>query len=68
MSRSTRRLVIWGLLLVGFLALLNPGYSSAYINGPNGVIRTEKFSFGPGRLLVFTRVTADESTVEVEHR
>jgi hypothetical protein len=68
MSRSTRRLVIWGLSLVGFLALLNPGYSSAYINGPNGVIRTEKFSFGPGSLLVFTRVTADQSTVEVEHR
>ena len=66
--RSTRRLVIWGLLLAGFLALLNPGYSSVYINGPNGVIRTEKFSFGPGSLLVFTRVTADESTVEIEHR
>jgi hypothetical protein len=68
MSRSTRRLVIWGLLLVGFLALLNPGYSSVYINGPNGVIRTEKFSFGPGSLIVFTRVTVDESTVEIEHR
>jgi hypothetical protein len=59
---------MWGLLLAGFLALLNPGYSTAYVNGPNGVIRTEKFSFGPGSLIVFTRVTADESTVKVEHR
>jgi hypothetical protein len=68
MSRSTRRLVIGGLVLVGFLALLNPGYSSVYINGPNGVIRTEKFSFGPGSLIVFTRVTVDSSTIEIEHR
>lgn len=68
MSRSTRRLVIWGLVVVAFLALLNPGYSSVYIDGPTGVIRTEKFSFGPGSLIVFTRVVADDTTVRVEHR
>lgn len=68
MSRSTRRLVIWGLVVVAFLALLNPGYSSVYIDGPTGVIRTEKFSFGPGSLIVFTRVVADDTTVRIEHR
>lgn len=68
MSRSTRRAIVWGVVVVGFLALLNPGYSSVYIDGPTGVIRTEKFSFGPGSLIVFTRVVADEHTVEIEHR
>lgn len=68
MSRSTRRVVIWGLVVVGFLALLNPGYSSVYIDGPTGVIRTEKFSFGPGSLVVFTRVVADDTTVHIEQR
>ena len=68
MSRSTKRLVVWGLILVGFLALLNPGYSSTQIEGPNGVIRTQKFSFGPGSLFVYTRVVADESSVQIEHR
>lgn len=68
MSRSTRRLVLWGLVVVGFLALLNPGYSSVYIDGPTGVIRSEKFSFGPGSLIVFTRVVVDDTTVRIEHR
>ena len=68
MSRSTRRIVIWGMVLVGFLALLNPGYSSVSINGPKGVIRTEKFSFGPGSLIVYTRVVADETTIHIEQQ
>lgn len=68
MSRSTRRVLIWGLAVVAFLALLNPGYSSVYIDGPTGVIKTEKFSFGPGSLVVFTRVVADDTTVKIEQR
>jgi hypothetical protein len=68
MPRSTRRAIVWGLVVVGFLALLNPGYSSVYIDGPTGVIRTEKFSFGPGSLIVFTRVVADDNVIQIEHR
>lgn len=68
MARSTRRVLIWGLVVVGFLALLNPGYSSVYIDGPTGVIRTEKYSFGPGSLVVRTRVVADDATVTIEQR
>jgi len=68
MSRSTKRLFVGGLVLLGFLALLNPGYSSAYVEGPNGVVRTERFTFGPNSLFVYTRVVADDSAVRIEHR
>jgi hypothetical protein len=68
MSRSNKRMLFWVLILVGFLALLNPGYRSAYVEGPNGVVRTQQFSFGPGSFVVFTRVVADESSVRIEHR
>lgn len=68
MTRSTKRLLIWAVLLLGFLALLNPGYSSATIEGPNGVMRTQKFSFGPGSFIVYTRIVADESSVYIEHQ
>ena len=69
MSKSQKRLLFGGLGLVAFLAILNPGYSSVYVNGPNGVIKTEKFKFGPGGgLYVYTRVVADESSVTVEQR
>jgi hypothetical protein len=68
MSRSTKRIIVWVLIVVGFLALLNPGYSSAYVEGPNGVVQTQQFTFGPGSLFVYTRVVADESSVQVEHR
>lgn len=68
MTRSTKRRLIWILIAVGFVALLNPGYSSAYVEGPNGVVKTQRFSFGPGSLFVFTRVVADDSTVQIEHR
>ena len=68
MSRSTKRVLIGGLILIGVLAILNPGYSSAYIDGPTGVVRSEKYSFGPGSLFVYTRVVADESSVKIEHR
>jgi hypothetical protein len=68
MSRSTKRVLLWALILVGFLALLNPGYRSAYVDGPNGVVQTQQFSFGPGSFVVFTRVVADESTVSIDHR
>jgi hypothetical protein len=68
MSRSTKRRLLWVLIVLGFLALLNPGYSSAYVEGPNGVIHTQRFTFGPGSLIVFTRVVADDSSVRIEHR
>ncbi len=67
MSRSTRRVLIWAFIVLAFLALLNPGYSSAYVEGPNGVVKTERFSFGPGSLIVYTRVVADDSSVTIEH-
>lgn len=67
MSRSTKRVLLWVLVFLGFLALLNPGYSSAYVEGPNGVVKTERFSFGPGSLIVYTRVVADDSSVTIEH-
>jgi hypothetical protein len=66
MSRSTKRLLLIGFGAVAVLALLNPGYSSVYVEGPNGVVKTEKFKFGPGGLFVYTRVTADESSVQIE--
>jgi len=62
MSKSKKRLLFGGLALVAFLAIL----SSVYVNGPNGVIKTEKFKFGPGGLYVHTRVVADETSVTVE--
>ena len=68
MSRKTKRLLLAGLIVLVLLALLNPGYSAVYVDGPNGVIKTQKFSFGPGSLFVFTRVVADESTVHIEQR
>lgn len=68
MKRSTKRLVFAGLAFVAFLAILNPGYSSVYVDGPNGRIKTEKFSFGPGSLFVYNRVVADESEVHIEQR
>lgn len=68
MSRSTKRLLIGAFIVVAFVALLNPGYSSVYVDGPTGVVRTERFTFGPNSLFVYTRVVADESSVQVEHR
>ncbi|HYH69357.1 MAG TPA: hypothetical protein VD866_31980 [Urbifossiella sp.] len=68
MSKSTRRLLVSALFVLGFLALLNPGYSSATVEGPNGVVRTERYTFGPNSLFVYTRVVADDSTVQIEHR
>jgi hypothetical protein len=61
-------MLVWILIALGFLALLNPGYSSVSIEGPEGVVHTQRFSFGPNSLFVFTRVVADESTVTIEHR
>ena len=68
MPRSLARLLVGALLLLGFLALLNPGYSSATVNGPTGVVRTERFTFGPNGLFVYTRVVADDASVTIEHR
>ena len=68
MSRSTKKLIFWALILIGFMALLNPGYSSATVDGPNGIVKTEKYSFGPSSLFVYTSVVADESEVHIEHR
>ncbi len=67
-SRSTRHVIYAILILLAFLALLNPGYSSASVEGPTGIVKSERFTFGPGSLLVYTRVTADENTVQIEHR
>lgn len=66
MSASNRRLVAGALLVIGVLAILNPGYSSVSVDGPTGVIRTQKFSFGPGSLIVFTRVVADDASIRIE--
>ena len=66
MSRSTKKYLAIGLGVVAVVALLNPGYSSVYVEGPNGVIKTVKLKFGPGGLFVYTRVTADESTIQIE--
>ena len=66
MSRSTKRLLVIVFGVVAVLALLNPGYSSVYVEGPSGVINTERFKFVPGGLFVYTRVTADESSVQIE--
>ena len=68
MSRSRRRIVVYVLIVIAIIVLLNPSYSAVYVDGPNGVIKTERFKFGPGSLFVYTRVVADESTVEVEQR
>lgn len=67
MSRSRKRWLLAALILVGCLALLNPGYSSTYVEGPHGVVRTQRFTFGPGSWIVFTRVVVDDSSVTVEH-
>lgn len=66
MSRTKRRLVVVGCVVVGFLAILNPSYSCAEVDGPNGRMKVEKYGFGPGRLFVFTRILADESTTTIE--
>jgi hypothetical protein len=68
MSRSTKRLLFGALIVVAFIALLNPGYSSAYVEGPSGIVKTERFTFGPGHFIVYTRVSADDSSVMIEHR
>lgn len=68
MPRPLKGLLIGAALLLGFLALLNPGYSSATVAGPTGVVRTQRFTFGPNSLFVYTRVVADDSTVTIEHR
>ncbi len=68
MTRTTKCRLIWAAIILGLLALLNPGYSSVYVDGPNGAIRTQRFSFGPGSLIVFTRVVADETSVKIEQR
>lgn len=66
MKRSTKRMIILALGVVAFLALLNPSYSSVYVEGPNGPVKAEKWGFGPGRLFVYTRVLADETSVTVD--
>ena len=66
MTRSTRQRLMIGVGVIALLALINPSYSSAYIDGPNGVVKMEKFGFGPGRMYVYTRVVADDQTVTVE--
>lgn len=66
MTRSTKKRLMIGVGVIALLALINPSYSSAYIDGPNGVVKTEKFGFGPGRMFVYTRVVADDQTVTVE--
>ncbi len=68
MSRSRRQMLIWVLLFVSFLAFLNPGYGSVYIDGPTGVSQTEKFTFGPGGVFVFSRVGKDEIKIAIEQR
>ncbi len=39
-----------------------------FVEGPTGVVRTERFTFGPNSLFVYTRVVADDASVTIEHR
>jgi hypothetical protein len=66
MKRSTKRRLFIALGVVVVLALLSPRYSSVYVDGPNGLVKAEKFGFGPGSVFTYTRVLADEQSVSVE--
>jgi hypothetical protein len=66
MTRSTRRRLLFALGVAGLLALLNPRYSSVSVDGPAGPVKAEKFGFGPGGVVSYTRVVADEQSVSVE--
>lgn len=69
MSRRTQRWLIAGGVLLAALAILNPGYSSVSVDGPNGKIRSEKYRFGPsGAFGTYNRIVADDSGVTVEQR
>jgi hypothetical protein len=65
MKKSTKKVLIAGAILLGIAMLVNPSYSSVYVDGPNGPIKTEKWGFGPGRMFVHTRVVADDSSVTI---
>lgn len=66
MKRPVKRYLYPALGLLALAAVVNPSYSAVEVGGPNGVVRTEKFGFGPGRLFVCTRVVADGETVTIE--
>lgn len=66
MKRSTKRVLIVTACVVAVLALVNPRYSYVYVDGPTGPIKSEKFGFGPGGLVTYTRVVADQESVTVE--
>lgn len=66
MKRSTKRLLIVAAVAFGLLALANPRYSSVYVDGPTGPIKSERWRFGPGGLVSYNRVVADQESVTVE--
>ena len=68
MSRRTKRILVVAAVVFAVLALLNPRYSSVSVEGPNGPIRTQQLKLDPGGLFVYTRVVADETSVEIEQR
>lgn len=65
-KRSTRRLLIAAAVAFGLLALANPRYSSVYVDGPAGRIKSEQWRFGLGGLVSYNRVVADRETVTVK--
>ncbi len=43
-----------------------PRYSSVSVDGPTGPIKSERWRFGPGGLVSYNRVVADQESVTVE--
>ena len=63
-----KKLLIVALGVIIALALINPRYGLAMVDGPNGLVKSEKFSFGPGSFINFTRIVADGDRVEIEQK
>ena len=66
-SKRTNRILQIG--LPTYERLRNEGkvrFLAFTAEGPNGPVKAEKWGFGPGRLFVYTRVVADETTVSVD--
>lgn len=66
MKRSSKRQLAVVVVVIGLIALANPRYSSVYVEGPNGPIKSERWRFGPGGLVSYNRVVADQESVTVD--
>lgn len=67
MKLSRKNFVIAAAVVV-LVALLNPRYSYVSVEGPNGPVKAEKFAFGPGGYVNYTRVLADQHSVSIDIR